>query len=83
MLPRKTKSPLAILANQQIYICDREDVIISDGQWLVEIEGKLSIKKINLIPVKKVMVTGEGFSFKCGINDIKPVAKVHCVISEV
>ncbi|BDW68137.1 phage repressor protein CI [Escherichia coli] len=83
LLPRKTKSPLAILANQQIYICDREDVIISDGQWLVEIEGKLSIKKINLIPVKKVMVTGEGFSFKCGINDIKPVAKVHCVISEV
>lgn len=76
------KSVLAIKTNQHIYICDREDNTISDGQWLVDIEGKLSIKKINLIPVKKAMVSGDGFSFECDVNVIKPVAKIQAVISE-
>lgn len=82
LLLKDIKSPLAIKTNQHIYICDQEDDIISDGQWLVEIEGKLSIKKINLIPIKKVMVTGDGFAFECDISDIKPIAKVFCIISE-
>lgn len=82
LLLKKIKSPLAIKLNQHIYICDREDSIISDGLWLVEIEEKLSIKKINLIPVKKAMVSGDGFSFECDVNDIKPIAKVYNVISE-
>lgn len=82
LLLKKIKSPLAVKSKQHIYICDREDSIISDGLWLVEIEEKLSIKKINLIPVKKAMVSGDGFSFECDVNDIKPIAKVYNVISE-
>ncbi|WP_077777293.1 phage repressor protein CI [Escherichia coli] len=81
-LLNEIKSALAIKINQHVYICDREDTTISDGQWLVDIEGKLSIKKINLIPVKRAMVSGDGFSFECDISDIKPIAKVHTVISE-
>lgn len=38
------KSALAIKTNQHVYICHREDTTISYGQWLVDIEGKLSIK---------------------------------------
>lgn len=82
LLLRKIKSPLAVKTNQRIYICDRDDSTISDGQWLVEIEGNLSIKKINLIPIKRAMVSGDGFAFECDINAIKPIAKVYCVISE-
>ncbi|HFK3990068.1 phage repressor protein CI [Citrobacter freundii] len=82
LLLKKIKSPLAVRSNQHVYICDLEDSIISDGLWLVQIEDKMSIKKINLIPVKKAMVTGDGFSFECDIKDIKPIAKVYNVISE-
>lgn len=82
LLLKKVKSPLAIIANKIIFICDREDASISDGQWLVKIEGKLSIKKINMIPVKKALVTGDDFSFECDINDIEPIAKVYSIISE-
>jgi len=81
-LLREVKSPLAVNSNRHIYICDREDVILSDGQWLVQIEGKLSIKKVNLIPVRKAIVSGDGFTFECDISDIKPIAKVYNVISE-
>lgn len=83
LLLKKIKSPLAIMVNKHVYICEREDTAISDGQWLVEIEGKLSIKKINLIPVKKIMVTGDDFSFECDVNDIKLIAKVYNIICEV
>lgn len=81
-LLREIKSPLAVKSNRHIYVCDREDAILSDGQWLVQIEEKLSIKKINLIPVRKAIVSGDGFTFECDINDIKPIAKVYSVISE-
>lgn len=81
-LLREVKSPLAVKLDRQIYICDRDDAIISDGQWLVQIEEKLSIKKINLIPVRRAMVSGDGFTFECDIDDIKPIAKVYSVISE-
>lgn len=53
LLLKKRESPLAIKSNQHIYICDREDFILSDGFWLVQIEEKLNIKKINVISVKK------------------------------
>lgn len=81
-LLREIKSPLAVKSNRHLYVCDREDTTLSDGQWLVEIEDRLSIKKINLIPVRKAIVTGDGFSFECDISDIKPIAKVYSVISE-
>jgi hypothetical protein len=81
-LLREIRSPLAVKSNRHIYVCDREDVILSDGQWLVQIEEKMSIKKINLIPVRKAIVSGDGFTFECDINDIKPIAKVYSVISE-
>ncbi|HAT2166877.1 TPA: phage repressor protein [Citrobacter freundii] len=81
-LLREVKAPLAVKYDRQIYVCDRDDAILSDGQWLVQIEGKLSIKKINLIPVRKAMVSGDGFTFECDIGDIKPIAKVYSVISE-
>lgn len=82
LLLKNIKSPLAVKTSQHIYICDREDTTISDGVWLVKIEGKLSIKKINLIPVKKVKVSSDDFSFECDINDIEPIAKVYCIVSE-
>lgn len=82
LLLKKIISPLAIIYKQRIYICDQKDVTISDGQWLVEIEGKISIKKINLIPVKKAVISDDDFSFECDVNDIKPLAKVYSIISE-
>lgn len=81
-LLKEIKSVLSIKTNHYMYICDREDTTISYGQWLVDIEGKLSIKKSNLIPVKKAMVSGDAFSFECNVNVIKAVAKIHAVISE-
>ncbi|WP_262830711.1 phage repressor protein [Klebsiella aerogenes] len=83
LLPKKIKSPLAIMVNKHVYICEREDTAISDGQWLVVIEGKLSIKKINPIQIKKIMVTRDDFSFGCDVNDIKLIAKVYNIICEV
>ncbi|SFT53070.1 Bacteriophage CI repressor C-terminal domain-containing protein [Kosakonia arachidis] len=43
LLLKEIKSPLAIKSHQHIY--NQGDTVISDGQLLVRIEGKLSIKK--------------------------------------
>lgn len=82
-LNSEIKSPIAIRFDRKIFICDKQDTTVSDGQWLLDIEGKLSIKKINLIPVKKLLITGDDFSFECEVSDINLIAKVYSIISEV
>ncbi|EOV6157701.1 phage repressor protein CI [Enterobacter ludwigii] len=64
LLLKKIKSPLAVKSYQHVYICDREDSITSDGLWLVQIEEKMIIKKINLIPVKKINGVRRWFFFR-------------------
>ncbi|EOZ7624067.1 hypothetical protein AB5R26_002223 [Enterobacter mori] len=66
-----------------MYICDKEDTTVSDGQWLLETEGKLSLKKNQSYPCKKLLVTGDDFSFECEVSNIKLIAKVCSIISEV
>ncbi|MBN3069631.1 hypothetical protein H4F69_08555 [Pectobacterium brasiliense] len=41
---------------------------VTDGKWLVEIEGKTSVHDLTHIPVGKVQVSGVGMAFDCGIG---------------
>lgn len=43
---------------------------VTDGKWLVEIEGKTSVRALTRIPVGKVHVSGVGMAFDCRIGII-------------
>lgn len=79
MLPSHLSNPVIIIDEDTTYIADQKTDELSDGTWVVEIEGKVSIKELTRIPVGKVLVapTSGGQSFECGINDLKPLAKCH------
>lgn len=79
MLPNHLSKPVIIIDDDTPYIADMKTDELSDGTWVVEIEGKVSIKKLTRIPVGKVLVvpTSDGQSFECGINDLKPLAKCY------
>lgn len=53
---------------------------VTDGKWLVEIEGKTSVRDLTRIPVGKVRVSGVGMAFDCGIDEIGVIAKIKTVI---
>lgn len=79
IFPSHFNTPLIVIDEDKTYLAEQKKGEISDGTWLVEIEGKVSIKGLTRVPVGKVLVTAShgGQSFECGINDLKPIAKCH------
>lgn len=79
LIPPSISKPVIILDDGQSYIAEHNISEITDGTWLVEIEGQVSIKELIRIPVGKVRVTAVpgNASFECGINELKPLAKCH------
>lgn len=73
-------SPVCILEGNYQFIVDTSFTEVYDDQWLVEIEGKTSIRTLTRIPVKKVRVSGVGMAFDCGIDDIKVIGRVVLTI---
>ncbi|EPX3668858.1 phage repressor protein CI [Citrobacter koseri] len=74
--------PICIQDEKAQYILDQKFSEVFDGKWLVNIEGKSSIRTLTRIPVKKVRVSGIGMAFDCALEDINVLGRVVLVISE-
>ncbi|MEQ9970320.1 hypothetical protein ABRP72_14210 [Pectobacterium carotovorum] len=61
------------------YIIDQAFADVYDGQWLVEIEDKISIRTLTRIPARKVRVS---MAFDCIIDDIQTLGRVVLKITE-
>ncbi|MFA1192629.1 phage repressor protein CI, partial [Enterobacter kobei] len=70
------KSPICVHEGNSQFIVDTLFTEVYDDQWLVEIEGKISIRTLTRIPIKKVRVSGVGMAFDCAIEDIKILGRV-------
>lgn len=75
-------SPICIQDEKAQYILDQKYSEVFDGEWLVNIEGKASIRTLTRIPVKKVRVSGVGMAFDCAIDDISVLGRVVIIITE-
>lgn len=82
VLPNDLINPLAITTDDKIYITDMQVTEVIDGEWLIEVEGKTSIRKLTLIPIKKVKVTSTEIDFECALEDIKVIARCRCVLNK-
>lgn len=68
--------PICIIDNSHQYIVDKKYAEVYDGEWLVLLEGKTSIRTLTRIPVKKVRVSGVGMAFDCNLDDITVLGRV-------
>lgn len=82
LLPDDIKNPLAISYEEKIYLVDELVNGIADGEWLIEVEGRTSIRKLTLIPIKRVKISGSDTDFECALEDIKIIAKCRCVFNK-
>ncbi|WP_240023473.1 phage repressor protein CI [Serratia marcescens] len=73
---------IAIRSEGKIYFVDKQ-ASLSDGLWLVDIEGAISIRELTKLPGRKLHVAGGKVPFECGIDDIKALGRVVGVYSEV
>ncbi|HFS8223656.1 TPA: phage repressor protein CI [Enterobacter hormaechei] len=75
-------SPICVQDEKAQYILDQAFSDVFDGEWLVNIEGKIGIRTLTRIPVKKVRVSGVGMAFDCGIDDIQIIGRVVLTLLE-
>lgn len=75
-------SPICVQDEKAQYILDQKFAEVFDGEWLVNIEGKSSIRTLTRIPIKKVRVSGVGMAFDCALDDIDVLGRVVLIINE-
>ena len=73
---------MVIRSEGKIYFADKQ-ASLSDGLWLVDIDGAISIRELTKLPGRKLHVAGGRVPFECGFDDIKTLGRVIGVYSEV
>ncbi|EOC0418884.1 phage repressor protein CI [Cronobacter malonaticus] len=79
---RKTlTSPVAISVDGKLYFVDKE-ATLADGEWLVDIEGAISIRELTKLPGRRLHVAGGKVPFECSMEEINPIGRVVGFYSE-
>ncbi|MFP9230165.1 phage repressor protein CI [Pectobacterium cacticida] len=69
-LPDDLQDPIVIVDGDVTYIADRKFDEVTDGKWLVEIEGKTSVRDILRLPNNKVKIISGPNSFECNVSEV-------------
>lgn len=79
---RTPNDPLCVLSDNASHFIE-PDALLSDGSWLVEIEGAKSIRELTILPGRRLHVAGGKIPFECVADEIKTLGRVVGVYSEV
>lgn len=82
LFSQQLSNGIAVRADGRLHFIE-QDASLSDGMWLVDIEGTASIRELTLLPGKKLHVAGGKVPFECGIDEIKMLGRVIGIYSEV
>ncbi|WP_336778248.1 phage repressor protein CI [Pantoea sp. USHLN256] len=72
--------PVFISCSNSAWVVDMNVGEISNGRWLLGIDGKYDVYDIALLPGHKISVTNKGTKFISGANEVKTSGKVVCTI---
>ncbi|MDN4134176.1 phage repressor protein CI [Pantoea ananatis] len=68
--------PVFISSSKSSWVVDMNFGEISNGRWLMGIDGKYDVYDIALLPGRKISVTNKVANFICGTGDVKKTGKV-------
>ncbi|HFT5241690.1 TPA: phage repressor protein CI [Yersinia enterocolitica] len=82
LFSKPLNAPQCIKADNKTHFVE-QGASLSDGVWLVDIEGSISIREITVLPAKKLHVAGGKVPFECGVDEIKTLGRVVGIYTEV
>jgi len=68
--------PVFVSSSNSAWVVDLSIGDISNGRWLMGIDGKYDVYDITLLPGRKISVTNKGTNFTCGADEVKTAGKV-------
>lgn len=75
------KKPIQLIDGSNRFILETSFSDITDGFWLVDIDGTYSLRKLSRLPNKKLRISDSEITFECNIDDIKPFGRVVMTIT--
>lgn len=75
-IPEGLNSPFIVTADKSRFLIDMYDGEITDGLWLVQIDGLVSIREIYRFPGGRIRIENGKASFECDASDVKVLGKV-------
>ncbi|MCT2268435.1 phage repressor protein CI [Serratia ureilytica] len=82
LLPNNIKNSAIIISDGDYYLVDEEFEKVTDGEWLIDIDTTISIRRLIRLPNNKIKVTNNESSFECNLDDVLLIGKVRLKISE-
>lgn len=76
-LPKNLLSPIVLIDNSTIYICEKQFTDVLDGQWLINVDGTYSVRFITRLPKGMIKVSTSENSFECQFSDIEIIAYIR------
>lgn len=76
LLPGEVNAPLLIRFEKQTFLVDETEAEVTDGLWLIEIDGLVSVKELYRFPGGRIRVENGKASFECKAEEIKVLGKV-------
>lgn len=75
-LLKKPASPLFISSNAGAWLLDTAVKQLSNGRWMLGVDGKYDIYDVMILPGKKIKVSNAFSNFSCGDEEMEPAGKV-------
>lgn len=75
-IPSYLSSPFFVSAEKSRFLVDEYQGEMTDGFWLVEIDGLVSVREIYRLPGSRARIENGKASFECNTSDVKVLGKI-------
>ncbi|WP_035341487.1 MULTISPECIES: phage repressor protein CI [Dickeya] len=75
-IPQGVHTPQLVEGSAACWLVDTDVTSISNGRWLLDIDGKNDIYDVALLPGRRMQVDGGGLQFQCGVDEVTPCGVV-------
>lgn len=76
LLDDSVSEPVFIEKGNNSWIADMSITQVSNGRWLLDIDGDVDVYDVARIPGNRIQVSGNATKFECSIDDVKGVGMV-------
>lgn len=75
-LPKQPVLPVLVASSFSAWVIDESISSVSNGRWVLGVDGKYDVYDVSLLPGKKIIVSNSNANFNCLISDVEVIGKV-------
>lgn len=75
-LSKEILEPFLIESASKSWIIDLSQKNISNGRWVINIDGNFDVYDVTRVPGNKINIVGKTSSFECNVDEVTPIGVV-------